>query len=355
MSSNSISAPNSTPPLVAISVSFERENLLARGLGLDHLRELLIRVSRPLLRAGVSLAYGGHWVDTEDNFTYDLLRLVSAEKAVESERRTAERPPGSVESATASEQTGRLINHSAWPYYQKITPAIEAQWINVCRIVRVTPSMAGLSALPEALPQAASPDDEARKRQDLWCEAVCLSSMRKLARDGIELSIPDVAQAETIPPIAARIVLGGKVEGYRGFAPGIFEEVLLNLEVRRPLFLLGGFGGASEVLAKALLGGPSGSMPHELTESGQREKTPALANLADVGHTLPLPRGVRDTSALLSELQTVIMKARMDLPAALNCGLDDAEVRQLLTTRNMREALKLVQRGLTHLGVMPAV
>lgn len=215
--------------------------------------------------------------------------------------------------------------------------------------------MAGLSALPEALPQAASPDDEARKRQDLWCEAVCLSRMRRFARDGIELSIPDVAQAETIPPIAARIVLGGKVEGYRGFAPGIFEEVLLNLEVRRPLFLLGGFGGASEVLAKALLGEPSGSMPYELTESGQREKTPALANLADVGRTLPLPASVRDTSSLLSDLRTAIMKARMDLPAALNCGLDDADVRQLLTTRNMREALKLVQRGLTHLGVMPAV
>lgn len=45
----------------------------------------------------------------------------------------------------------------------------------------------------------------------------------------------------------------------------------------------------------------------------------------------------------------------MDLPAALNCGLDDAELRQLLTTRNMREALKLVQRGLTHLGVRPSV
>lgn len=350
MSSNSISAPNSRPPLVAISVSFERENLLARGLGLDHLRELLIRVSRPLLRAGVSLAYGGHWADTEDNFTYDLLRLVSAEKAVE-----AERPPSGVESVAASAQTGRLINHSAWPYYQKITPAIEAQWINVCRIVRVTPSMAGLPALPEALPQAGSPEDEARKRAELLREAVCLSRMRRFALDGIELSIPDVPQAETIPPIAARIVLGGKVEGYRGFAPGIFEEVLLNLEVGRPLFLLGGFGGASEVLAQALLGEPSGSMPRELTESWQRERTPALANLADVGHTLPRPTGVRDTSALLSELQTAIMKARINLPAALNCGLDDAEARQLLTTRNMREALKLVQRGLTQLGVMPAV
>ncbi|MHC0055533.1 hypothetical protein [Actibacterium sp. D379-3] len=43
----------------------------------------------------------------------------------------------------------------------------------------------------------------------------------------------------------ARIVIGGKREGFQGAMPGIFEEVLFALERRQPLYLAGGFGGAT--------------------------------------------------------------------------------------------------------------
>ena len=43
----------------------------------------------------------------------------------------------------------------------------------------------------------------------------------------------------------ARIVLGGKREDFKGRMPGIFEEVLLSLERRQALYLVGGFGGAT--------------------------------------------------------------------------------------------------------------
>jgi hypothetical protein len=52
--------------LIGLSMSYQRENLLARGLGLEHLRELLLRVARPLLRQGASIAYGGNWQKGED-------------------------------------------------------------------------------------------------------------------------------------------------------------------------------------------------------------------------------------------------------------------------------------------------
>lgn len=92
MSLSGVQLQPTSSPLVAISVFFERDNLLARGLGLDHLKELLVRLTRPLLRQGVSLAYGGHWDEQEDNFTYELLRLVSAEQADETEHRMASAP-----------------------------------------------------------------------------------------------------------------------------------------------------------------------------------------------------------------------------------------------------------------------
>ena len=36
--------------VIAFSISYQRENMLARGMGLEHLRELLIRLARPILR-----------------------------------------------------------------------------------------------------------------------------------------------------------------------------------------------------------------------------------------------------------------------------------------------------------------
>lgn len=44
---------------------------------------------------------------------------------------------------------------------------------------------------------------------------------------------------------SARIVIGGKRAGFQGIMPGILEEVLLALERKQPLYLAGGFGGAT--------------------------------------------------------------------------------------------------------------
>ena len=43
----------------------------------------------------------------------------------------------------------------------------------------------------------------------------------------------------------ALICLGGKVEGYSGRYPGVLEEIALSLSEGRPVYLLGGFGGAT--------------------------------------------------------------------------------------------------------------
>lgn len=51
-----------------------------------------------------------------------------------------------------------------------------------------------------------------------------------------------------------RICFGGKTSGYGGWMPGIFEEAVFALLRRKPLYLVGGFGGAATDVAKALLG-----------------------------------------------------------------------------------------------------
>ena len=100
----------SDAPLIGLSISWQRDHLLARGFGLEHLRDLLIRLARPLLRQGANLAYGGHWKETEDNFTFDLLRLISAEQQ------------DSEFAAEPEQHIGRLYNHCPWPNYLDISP-----------------------------------------------------------------------------------------------------------------------------------------------------------------------------------------------------------------------------------------
>ena len=75
---------------------------------------------------------------------------------------------------------------------------------------------------------------QAQPTEAEWAQG--LTAMRKAMRDETH----------------ARIVLGGRVEGYKGAMPGIAEEALLSLHAGQPLFLIGGFGGCARDVAETL-------------------------------------------------------------------------------------------------------
>lgn len=319
--------------VVAFSISYQREPLLARGFGIKHLHELLVRLARPLIRSGASLAYGGHWKETEDNFTFPLLHLISGEQ----EDNSAAGPD-------ASPVIGGLINHSAWPYYLEITPRVEAQWINCCRIVRITQAAAGVDA------KNIVPDAEAKSGSDaaLFNTALTLSTMRLTAARGTAIPIPD-ASPEMVPPVSARVVLGGKLDGYRGFAPGLVEESLLTLESSAPLFVLGGFGGAGEAIARLFLT-PS-APPPELTLDWQMAHNADLERLAELGAAFGMPAHVRGTRQVLEAIHARASTGA-PLSSVLSTGLGQEETREMLETRDMDRAVQLVRQGLqAQLGV----
>jgi hypothetical protein len=326
--------------IVGLSVSYERDNLLARGLGLEHLRELIIRLARPLVRSGANLAYGGHWRVSEDNFTYDLLGLISGEQ----EDTSAASPDGT------TLRIGQLYNHLAWPGYLSVTPRMEAEWINSCRIIRITQQDAGIAGEDQV------EDADAMSGSDTATlnAAITLSAMRRRAVEGGLLASPAVATTETIGPMKARIAFGGKLQGYSGFLPGIFEEALVCLEHKTPLYILGGFGGAAEALAQAFGAGggttaatkPS-ALPQCFTAQWHCRMTPKVDRLVQLGAARALPRGMRTTQDALNALWTLIWPAEpRSLSAKLNTGLDDAKTLQLMTTRDMALAVRLVHEGL---------
>lgn len=322
--------------VVAFSASYQRSNLLARGMGLEHLRELLIRLARPILRQGASLAYGGHWKEPDDkgiddNFTYTLLRLISAEQE-----------DNSLGGPDTSRQIGILYNHVAWPHYLGISRAIEARWINASRIVPVTQEQAGF-AKGEI---AADSEVDLKTPRAIFNAAVTLSAMRRLMMTGMSIAVPDVPDPDDIPAVSARILLGGKLEGFTGFLPGIFEEALVTLESQRPVYILGGFGGAAEFLAHAILAGGS-ERPEQLTVDWLKQHNPDLATLlGTIAGGLAMPAGARSTDALLDSLFDFIKKARANPAAVLRTGLNDDDTRELLKTRNIATAVSLVRKGL---------
>lgn len=87
-----------------------------------------------------------------------------------------------------------------------------------------------------------------------------LPSAPKTEREGLKVQFADDANRAWIETVlrqfrkrlhmtelsVARFAITGSTQGYPGRFPGIAEEVMLSLALRRPVYIAGGFGGAAE-------------------------------------------------------------------------------------------------------------
>ncbi|WP_375381073.1 hypothetical protein [uncultured Sphingomonas sp.] len=204
---------------VAIAIS-ESADMGALGLAPEHLRDAMAEIARHLLAMGARLVYGG---DLRANgFTELLFELVARHRR----------------DADVGDARPAVINYLAWPIVTS-KPSAELRGL--------ADELAGLAELHfldqqgADLPPVTLDDTPGRVVTDAdWAEA--LTAMR-----AVLTRVSD-----------ARVVLGGRTEGYKGRMPGIAEEALTALEASQPLYLLGGFGGCARDIAveMALLPGP---------------------------------------------------------------------------------------------------
>lgn len=198
---------------IAIAIS-ESPDMAALGLGPEHLRDAMAEIARHLLAMGARLVYGG---DLRANgFTELLFELVARYRR----------------DADVGDARPAVVNYIAWPIVVS-RPAAEMRGL--------VDELAGVAELHFLDPHGgeltpSSLDDVPRPSVTDRDWAVALSAMR-----GVLTRVTD-----------ARIVLGGRTEGYKGRMPGIAEEALTALEGGQPLFLLGGFGGCARDIAVAL-------------------------------------------------------------------------------------------------------
>ena len=201
-----------TTPAVGISVS-ESPDLKALGLSDGHLRDAMAEIALHLLASGRSLVYGGDL--RQHGFTELLAELV-----------------GRYGNHPRRRGTIAITDYLAWPVHIRMTSdelaTLSAEHEPAVRLVFLTLDGARLARECRLKLPGRDPHEEE------WTKG--LTAMR-------------IAMCHDIQ---ARIVLGGRVEGYRGAMPGVAEEASLSLERGQPTFLLGGFGGCARDMAETL-------------------------------------------------------------------------------------------------------
>lgn len=127
----------------------------------------------------------------------------------------------------------------------------------------------------------------------------------------------------------ARVLIGGKRTGYLGNMPGVLEKAIISLEKARPLYLVGGFGGITLDIIRAIDPTMAEWLPPSSSVSGPDEK--AAANLSRL-------------AAIARERGTALW----------NNGLTPEENALLAATHRPSEIASLVSVGLRRCAVQGA-
>jgi hypothetical protein len=191
---------------IALSIS-DCYDLQARGFGEVHLVEAMLELTRHVMLRSGTVAYGGDL--RTGGFTEHLFELTTR---------------------IASDREGVVHSYLAWPTYLGLVQA---------RVDELSPAVE-FDRLPEVtgvLDRTQAPTGPGAML--IWARN--LTAMR----------------AQMAGKAAARVILGGRVAGARGAMPGIVEEALLAIELGRPLFVLGGFGGCADLVWRAITGEPT--------------------------------------------------------------------------------------------------
>ena len=279
---------------VGISISkVSEKELIILGQDDTHLKKLSQILAKKFLNCGSTLIYGGDL--RKDGFT----RYLFEEALIVKDR---------------TKRKGILIkDYIAWPVSLLSEQSIEewsAEFNNVCRF-EIVSHPSDLNCLMNLEKLVLSDSDDNRY---IWSR--CLTCMRE----------------KMISDCDIRICAGGKCSGYKGCMPGVLEEIKIAIDYKKPLYLLGGFGGITEKVCRYLM---DKSLPEELTQEWQIKNNPNSESLLQ---------------AYKSEISLVdyswVKNISID---SLHNGLDQEDNCKLFTTPFVDEAVYLISKGLRNM------
>jgi len=292
--------------MIALSTS-PAEDIARFGLRDVHLEAALLEVSRYLLISGVRIAYGGHL--GSDGYTVrlaDLLRDPVVEHLRGSPGGTRKTPPA------------ELVNYLPWPTFE--TVQAQARLGPLVEII--------LCARPGDVDESLDPLLTDPVRADVAAD----STARRFAwaRGLTEMRRRQVADIDGRIAIAGRV--GSGSNGYRGRMPGVLEEILLSIQAKQPVYLIGAYGGCARLVCEAL-------------ESRRPQPLPWAHHAA-----VPLSEELRDLyrskGVQWDEYESIYEQLRDGGFAILSNGLSPDENRELAVTRSTERMIELILSGL---------
>jgi SLOG cluster2/TIR domain len=283
----------------------DASEIAALGLSPLHIEDAVRMLARQALSADARLVYGGAL--SPGNFTEALFEMI----ATYNRGGLVAFPP--------------LINYTPWPWFQEV----DANWL-AQRLETLDQRPCNPPADVAEIRAGDGPGHVQRlaaTAQGRYALARSLSSMRQRITEETE----------------ARVVLGGKLQGYFGLLPGIIEEAHLAIRKRQPLYVAGGFGGAARVIAEALDGRKPNYLTREFQEQISAPYAETLALYEQRQAELDLPDMNFDHTA-----DALATYGIAGLSAAN--GLTPLENRELFATGSVDAALHLIMKGLASLG-----
>ena len=135
------------------------------------------------------------------------------------------------------------------------------------------------------------------------------------------------------------ILVGGKIRGFKGCLPGILEEFLTAIRLEHPVYLLGGYGGMAEIIAKVVSKELNATAFTKLMlEDEDFEAFLQYYNEKSCGKI--------NFSEIFDEIK--------DCKEFVNKGLSEEEKDTLLHSNNIIESIELVFKGINN-NYVPSV
>lgn len=245
---------------ISISVSNTNENRPDEIM----LRDMVVEISRYILNAGGKIIYGGS--GSRDGYVNLFSQISEKYGKIKIESEGKELP----------EDEAYIYNYYAWPYMNVLSDD-DMAYLKHCHLCAQQIYPDGISEEQKRL--IPSTQDEEGKMQIISS----LSHMR------------DVRCREA----RAFIIVGGKTKGSLTPIPGILEEYIKARATKKPIYLLGGFGGEAALISKSVI-----------------------------------------------SRETIIKSIRDDTYESLNNGLNKEENMRLLLSTNVFEILRLIISGM---------
>ncbi len=276
---------------IAVSVS-ENEELEQLGLSNQHLKDIMIEVARYLMANGGTLLYGGHL--NNEGFTKLFAELSYQYKFL-------------------SDTSFRFVNYFPFPNSNSLTKEMKADFVKQ----QVEPV---IIEYPKHLGEVDNNRqyDPFNNIEDKFIFSECFSDMRNIMAQNSH----------------ARIVVGGKQSKFLGYLPGIVEETYFSLKANKPVYVIGGFGGAAKSLAKVICD----ELPKELTNEFQYtdEVLQKFKNEYEARASVPID---------YDKLIDFFKQFNLETFSELN-GLSIDENLVLFESQNIHEIVFLVIKGL---------